>query len=169
MSSFILIASQTLTSASASVTFSSIPTTANGKTLRDLVLVISGRASVGTVRPYVRINGDTGNNYARVEMLSRPSGNFSSAGLQSYFDAGFFDTSQRGFATAQLLNFAQTNMHKSILVRSGYADNATSDGEIVASVTRWTNTAAITSLLVYIFGGAEFAVGSTISLYGIEG
>ena len=67
-------------------------------------------------------------------------------------------------ANIQILDYAQTNKHKSYLVR---ADNGGSQGTIM-SAHRWGNTAAITSLAVFLQGN-DLVAGSTFSLFGLEG
>jgi hypothetical protein len=165
MSSYIPIASQTLGSSAASVTFSSIPTTLNGKTLRDLVLVHS---TAGTP-PRMRVNSDTGSNYSHVRM----SGNGSSATSGGYTDTsvnlfavGFSGnpgpSTDVDFVVTQIFDYATTDKHKTMLSRHSIAS-----GAVEAFANRWANTSAITSILIY--GDSNFAAGSTFSLYGLEG
>jgi hypothetical protein len=58
------IATQTLGSAAASVTFSSIP-----GTYTDLVLVVAGTLTTGTENIVMQFNGDTGSNYSVTSLL----------------------------------------------------------------------------------------------------
>jgi hypothetical protein len=156
MSSYIPIASQTLGSSAASVTFSSIPTTLNGKTLRDLIIV--GRFESAGNNTLCRINSDTGNNYNHVLMYAAPSaGSFTQSSVDRFvLDFG------ASMLIMQVFDFAQTNKHKSILSRSDNASSATG-----AAACRWANTSAVTSIQLYV--GGTFAAGSTFSLYGLEG
>jgi hypothetical protein len=163
MSSYIPIASQTLGSSAASVTFSSIPTTLNGKTLRDLILVANGIADDVSRFMMGRVNGDSGSNYSYVLM----SGNGSAASPSTAFGDAFFRLTDGGStrkqAIHQIFDFAQTNKHKSMLTRGDVPESHT-----VAWATRWANTAAVTSITVLMSGG-NLQTGSTFSLYGLEG
>lgn len=164
MSSYIPIASQTLASATANVTFSSIPTTLNGKTLRDLVLVANGIADDVSRFMMGRINGDSGSNYSYVLMSGDGSSTSSStASGDSLFRLTLDGGSTRKQAIHQIFDFAETNKHKSMLTRGDVPQSHT-----VAWASRWANTAAITSIRVQMSGGSLQA-GSTFSLYGIEG
>jgi hypothetical protein len=174
MSSYIPIASQTLSSNQATVTFSSIPTSLLGKNLRDLVLVAEGVATGDNIGMTASFNSDSGSNYSSVTMQGNGSTAASSApiGQTSLYvanNAAFAASGRAIVATLSVFDFAQTNKHKSTLTRSN-AINASSGGtEAVAG--RWASTSAITSLSVNAISGNghTFAVGSTFSLYGIEG
>jgi hypothetical protein len=168
MSSYIPIASQTLASSASSVTFSSIPTELDGKTLRDLVLVMQPKriGSEGNWR--ITFNGDTNynDNYFGVTMWgtgsssgsSLPSGNNYKLNLdpQNYGDTYMYLTS--------ILDFAATDKHKTFL-------NRMNDGntQVLAGAYRWANTSAITTLKLHFFSDSLINSGSTFSLYGIEG
>lgn len=165
MSSYIPIASQTLGSSASSVTFSSIPTTLNGKTLRDLVLVMSVKATAGTPATYIRTNSSLGDYYG-VWMFGDGSSASSSTQPNSSRLYASTSTDYANFTviTAQFFDFAQTNKHKSVLSRWGSATNI----NVGAYAGRWDKTTAISSLLIYPDSFA-FEAGSTFSLYGIEG
>jgi hypothetical protein len=65
--------------------------------------------------------------------------------------------------TVSVFDFAQTNKHKSVLVRADRSAQAT---EMQAH--RWGSTSAITSIDLFA-GSGNLAAGSTFSLYGLEG
>jgi hypothetical protein len=164
MSSYIPIASQTLGSSAASVTFSSIPTTLNGKTLRDLVLVFRGGWSGGGTIVQCRFNGDaTSTNYFWVEMEGSPPQSPSSQASQSNLRAASFSDTTSSMVTVQIMDFAQTNKHKSALHRH---DDATQN--TISSAWRYASTSAITSI-TFIAGTGTLNTGSTFNLFGIEG
>ena len=157
MSAYTAIASQTLGSSASSVTFSSIP-----GTFRDLVIVLRFTASDGNIFPAMTFNSDTGANYNLVRM----DGNGSSAdsgtasGNSQFNIFGGFATSGRNFmATYNVMDYSQTNKHKSML---GREDDAA--GSVSARAYRWASTAAITTIT---FGGT-YPAGSTFSLYGVS-
>jgi len=163
----ILISSQVLASPTASVTFSSIPST-----YRDLRVVIVGQmGSAATAQgTSLRINADSGTNYNRVYMAGLGSSTSSSvaASLNAYFTEEWSNTEWVQYQL-DFLDYATIDRHKSFLVRNGAAGNAAS-----AQCGRWASTAAITSLTFYgsdAFAGVadSWIAGSTFYLYGIVG
>lgn len=164
MSSYIPIASQTTSSVS-TITFSSIPTTVNGKTIRDLVLAI--------VAPdtdcYLVFNNDTGQNYPAVYMGVFNGQTNPYSGIRTTrtkLEIG--GTAWGGITLVHILDFAQTNKHKLVLSRanspSGLYNDATE-----AYAGRWASTSAITSIRLETLSGTGLQPGSIASLYGIEG
>jgi hypothetical protein len=153
------IATTTLVSAQATVTFSSF----SGYT--DLVLVTSTKGST-TNYPRINFNSDTGNNYSRTVL--RGNGSTATSGRAS--NSGRIDlTSNASNSSAefnlntitQLLNYSNSTTYKTVLIR---ANNA-SDG-VDATVGLWRNTNAITSIDIGLDTGT-YAIGSTFTLYGI--
>jgi hypothetical protein len=160
MSTYTPIASQTLGSAAASVTFSSIP---QGYT--DLVIVVNAGASVGTANGGFRFNGDTGNNYSQTYLRGNGSTAASSAitnNSQINLDYYGFTTSLTNMEIIQIQNYSNSTTYKTVLIRG---DNA--DYGVKASVGLWRNTAAITSIVIKS-DAYNFISGSTFSIYGIQ-
>lgn len=150
---YIPLATVTLAGTATSVTFSSIPAT-----YRDLVLVVNGSAS-GLTDITWRANGDTGNNYAYVQMGNSGSSTFSNASSsENQAKIGNFGTGQ-STGLLQIMDYSATDKHKTALGRG----NDTGSNLSVIS-TRWANTDAITSVII---GGATYNSGTTFSLYGI--
>ena len=149
------LATVTLGSAAASVTFSSIPAT-----YRDLILVIGGGSASGQ-NIYIRNNGDTGSNYSYVWMVGTGSTTISQSGTRDAATVGSMFNSQ-GNAIIQLMDYSATDKHKTYLGRSGNAAN-----ETFAGASRWANTAAITSMVVFLAGSANWNSATTFSLYGV--
>lgn len=155
-STYVALATTTLSSAASSVTFSSIPAS-----YRDLVLVVQGTlASANTIA--AEVNGDTGSNYPWVRMYGTGSSAVDQSGTYVRALIGRLSTSQ-SVSIAQFMDYSATDKHKTILSRGDAADDLT-----VANAVRWANTAAITSILVREDGAGSFQAGSTFSLYGIE-
>jgi hypothetical protein len=154
--SYIALATTTLGSAAGSVTFSSIPNSVNGVALRDLVLIISGTSNTGTNIGWTP-NGDSSNHSAVFA-----SGNGSSPASGNIFGGqiGFLYTTQ-GDIELQVMDYAQTDKHKTILAR---ANNAANQTWMLAG--RWGSNAAITSFGLTAFGNS-FATGTRLSLYGV--
>lgn len=156
------LATTTLASASATVTFSSIP-----GTYRDLRLVIVPVASTGTGDVKINFNGDTGaSSYAQVYMYGNGSSAVSGSATNFatiYASAGAtFTTAFETVITTDIFDYAQTDKHKTVLCRGNVASINTN-----ASAARWVSTSAITSIVV----GAQtnnFGVGTVISLYGVS-
>lgn len=160
---YIPIASQTLGSSQASVTFSSIPTTLQGQNLRDLVLVVSAAANVNSAIR-MRFNGDTASNYTSTYIQGTST--TASTGTRSFgfMDLSFSATVRTTFGftnAAQLMDYSATDKHKTVLHRPNDPGAA-----IEAFVGRWANTSAITNIEVYNPSGT-FSAGSTFSLYGV--
>lgn len=158
MSAYTAIASQTLTSAASSVTFSSIP-----QDFRDLVLVCSVSVSSNA---YIRMrfNGNTtDSNYFQVNMAGPGSGSgLSYSGNQAFIqDAITYDSSLHNLII-NIMDYSVTDKHKSSLARSNGAATAT-----VASATRFANTAAVTRIDL-VPADVNFLSGNTFSLYGVS-
>lgn len=152
------ISTQTLGSAAASVTFSSIPST-----YTDLVLVATGNSST-LVDTYLRFNGDsTSGLYSTTRLYgtgsTAASDRFSS---QNQILAGDFNTASNSVAIIQINNYSNTTTNKTSLIRSNIANSI-----VFANVGLWRNTAAITSVIMSTSSGT-FSTGSTFSLYGVK-
>ena len=147
------LATVTLGSTAASVTFSSIPAT-----YRDLILVVAG-TTTSAANLTTQVNGDTGNNYNTVEASATASGtqSFTNTSVDRFY-AGTLQTTQFN-NILQFMDYSATDKHKTILVRL----NSTST-IIGMTAGRWANTAAINSINVF---GATFNAGATFSLYGV--
>jgi hypothetical protein len=152
------LATVTLGSSAASVTFSSIPAT-----YRDLVLVIDGPAltsSEGNL--YAIINGDTGANYSRVFMSGTGSSAYSaSASGETVLNFGYYQPNKHT-TIAQFMDYSATDKHKTVLSRVN-----NTNGEVYGWASRWASTSAITSLLIDTSSAGSFAATTSFALYGI--
>ena len=155
------LATVTLGTATASITFSSIPAT-----YRDLILVINGTmASAGNFS--YRLNGDSGNNYNIVYAQAWNggvlSGTLSPENRMLPWVPNNIDTSGNFYWQSQLMDYAATDKQKTALNR---INGLNSGSQLTAmSAGRWANTAAVTSMNV--IATQNFSVGSTFSLYGV--
>lgn len=138
-----------------SITFSSIPTAG----YRDLLLVFAGNGS-GTIETLLRFNSDSGANYPQVGMRGLGSGSGTSAASTetAIYTYGRVSTVQ-GVIIYQIMDYAQTDKHKTVLVRGDTADHSTA-----ATAARWASLNAINTLT---FSTASGSVTGTLSLYGI--
>jgi len=154
---YVPIATQTLGSATASVTFSSIPST-----YQDLVLVCNGIRSAAAVTA-VQLNGDTASNYSQT--LLSGNGSSASSSRNTSVGNGVLDytgnTTNPSTTVAHFLNYANTNTYKTFLSRANNASDF-----VGAYVNLWRSTAAINSIYIYA-GSGTFNAGSTFNLYGI--
>ena len=150
------IATQTLGSTAATVTFSSIP-----GTYTDLVLITSNTSSAGLGGVYLdQINGDTGANYSSTKIFG--------TGTVAGSDRNTSDTGVNIALTNStqcnnifhFLNYSNTTTFKTVLARG----NSGGAGQTRASVALFRSTAAITS---FRLSGVTFDAGSTFTLYGI--
>ena len=159
---YTLLDSSVLTSEVATVTFSSIPST-----YRDLVVIAVCSPTVYAGDFAIKFNGDTGTNYNWVFMngsasvTSGAQSGVSRLKLQGQSDPQADDVN---FVKIDILDYAQTDKHKSLLSRF----NSTDGGAVVATAGRWASTSAINSLTFYMQDGDNFNIGGTFYLYGIE-
>ena len=149
-----LIESQTLGSATATVTFSSIPAT-----FTDLILVI--RARTISANYNLRLNGDTGANYSYTVIAGNGSSATSSRSSSNTVIGLTYTGSGAPMTKLQIQDYANTTTYKTVLNRQDDAANAT-----VASVGLWRSTAAINSITIVSPG--TIPSGSTFKLYGIQ-
>ena len=153
-----------------SVTFSSLPTTY--KHLQIRAVIRDQTAATGTSGIWIRMNGDTGNNYAWHRLRGYGSGiNSESSSSTNQILAGVGCRNNEtanifGTAIIDILDFNSTGKNKTIRSLSGNPATANTP-EIELNSGVWFSTAAITSLVVYGDGG--FVQNCRISLYGIRG
>jgi hypothetical protein len=153
------IATTTLGSAQATVTFSSIT-----GTYTDLILIVSGTCSAGSYLT-LRFNSDTSTNYSTTELY----GDGTTAGSvrnssNNYMYIGAIRTTQSNILTS-IQNYSNTTTYKSVLSRT---NNAATETKAVVGLWRAT-PAAITTIDVGTGGANTFQTGSTFTLYGIKG
>jgi hypothetical protein len=161
MSTYTPIATQTLGSAAASVTFSSIP---QGYT--DLVLVMSVKGSTANF-PTLRFNSDSGSNYSRTILTGNGSAASSERGTSETGAAINFNaqtsTSEFNYnSITHIQNYSNSTTYKTQLTRANQAALG-----VDAIATLWRNTAPITEITIYTNTG-NHAAGSTFTLYGIQ-
>jgi hypothetical protein len=152
---------------SASISFSSIPSTYKHLQIRGI-----GRTSAGGESLRLRFNSDTGANYANHELYG--TGSAASAYAESNVNSNFADSFAPSSASANvfgvgvidILDYANTNKYKTIRALSGYDNNGS--GYAVLNSGLWRNTAAIDTILLF-FGSGNLTQYSSFALYGIKG
>jgi hypothetical protein len=156
------IATQTLGSSAATVTFSSIPST-----YTDLVLVLSATSNVAA-NSYVRLNNDSGTNYSWTALYGDGStaGSDKASSTANGILVDYFanpTSTQINTVIMQFNNYSNTTTFKTVLSRANRAGSGTD-----AIVALWRSTAAITELTLRFTGSQTWSTGSTFSLYGIK-
>lgn len=158
------IASQTLGSDAASITFGSGGTLP--QTYTDLVIVaFSAEGAVNPNLPTLAMtfNGDTGNNYSRTLVFGNGSTASSARGSSNpawYHASG--TTSDYRAAVISIMSYSNTNVFK-----TGLAADGNAGASVVRNVGLWRSTSAITSITIAGLT-ANLKSGSTFSLYGIK-
>lgn len=158
------IATNTLTAAAASLTFSSIP-----QTYTDLMLVCNfgETAIVPSPSLVLQFNGDTGTNYSMTNLRGNGTAVGSSRQTSAtsmnfiYFDG----TTIVQTVIANIFNYSNTTTYKSALGRGNSNGNAAG---AQASVGLWRSTAAITSITFLLDTATTYLAGSSFTLYGIK-
>jgi hypothetical protein len=155
------IATTTLVSATASVTFSSIT-----GSYTDLVIISTAGVTAGAVNFAVRFNSDSGANYSRTVLSGTGSSVLSdkNTGLTYTIlnDYGYLDTTLNTNILGYIMNYSNSTTYKTTLSRTNNVANGTS-----ACVNLWRSTAAINRLDI-LSTSSTFLAGSTFTLYGIK-
>ena len=163
-STYTPIATTTLGSAQATVTFSSI-----AGTYTDLVLICNIAQAAGNNSLRIRYNSDTGTNYSRTYLLgngSTASSGRTSSDVSGYVSETTGSTTLELAVVAHIMNYSNTTTYKTHISRSNRASSS-----VDAVVGLWQSTSAITRIDLAIGGSFptnNFATGSTFTLYGIE-
>lgn len=174
-SAFFPIATTTLATASASVTFSSIPATYTHLQVRAFLKYSPTGNDRSAVT--VRFNSDSGNNYnqgalygtgttlASDQAISQSATRFASVAAPSSHSNY---TSTFGMFVADILDYANTNKYKTILGIGGYDSNSTTYSNVAMQSGAWLSTVAISSMVMTPDSG-NWSVGSQFTLYGVKG
>lgn len=157
-STYTPIATTTLGSSQANVTFSSLGS------YTDLVLVINSKSTVND-DIYLQFNNDTGGNYSSTWIRGTGSAASSvrvsnTTGMR-LSDQGSPTTSNNTTSIIQIMNYGNASTYKTVLARS----NNSSVG-LEAVVGLWRSTSAITSIKIYLGSGSWESAG-TFTIYGI--
>jgi hypothetical protein len=167
------LATTTLGTAAATVTFSSI-----SGAYTDLVLVcnIQGINTISEAAAlYLEYNSDSGSNYSSTRLM----GNGSTASSSRYSNQtenfiGLFPAfttagSKFGPQIIYLQNYSNSTTYKTILSRfNSEGTGVSGEDRVGAFVGLWRSTAAITTIDLTSSASGGFATGSTFTLYGIK-
>jgi|LakMenEpi03Aug12_release.lakeMendotaPanAssembly.Ray.scaffolds.fasta_scaffold894859_2 hypothetical protein len=172
MATYTLISSNVLTTATASVTFSSIPAT-----YTDLVVRWSARSAQAnaTTRININLNGVSGTSYSFTKLQA--TGTSASSANISGFDKWWGEYVSANNATSNtfgsgelyLPNYLST-VNKPASFFSVAENNTTANGDwyVSALASLATITSAITSVALTLNTGDNFMTGSSFYLYGIS-
>ena len=164
-STYTPIATTTLGSAAASVTFSSI-----SGAYTDLVLVASNVLNASSTNSvFLRFNSDSSTNYSSTFLEGTGSAASSNrVSNRTVIDSGYnvgLSTSSVGQVIFNIMNYANTTTFKTVISRFAQAVGAAPGTS--ATVSLWRKTPeAITSIEVRC--DVNFSIGSTFTLYGIK-
>lgn len=159
---------------SASITFSSIPSTY--KHLQIRILGRTNRTSYSS--DYIKLvaNSDTGANYANHQLVGTGSsasaaattGN-TSAFIQR-FSGNAIAANTFGVGVIDILDYANSSKNKTIRNLGGLEENNVAGvGEVGLYSSLWLNTSAISSITLSSGGGTLLSEYSSFALYGIKG
>lgn len=155
-STYTPIATTTLGSATASVTFNSF----SGYT--DIVAVLNPTRVTADTNATIRFNSDSGTNYSWTQIYGDGTSAISDRTTNAtYINLGYTNTTQPA-KIVYIQNYGNSSTYKTVLVRHSNASTVAQ-----AIVGMWRNTAAITSITFALSDGNNLAAGSTFTLYGI--
>lgn len=165
---YTLIGAQTLSSA-ATVTFSSIPAI-----YTDLRLVVVGGTTRATTSDIIRYqyNGDTASNYSEIDLNGTGAAVASNhyANQTHQFQGAVrlvgTDFGLRSMIIYDIMDYSNTTTYKTTLARCVTPESSVVGTSIAVGL--WRSTAAITSIYLQGDTVANFAIGTTFKLYGIE-
>jgi hypothetical protein len=155
------IATTTLGSPSATITFSSIPST-----YTDLRVVIVATATIAAPDIEVRFNGDTATNYSRTRLVGLGSVFNGLSSDQNRMPADYtgLSTTIPSLYEFDIFSYAGSE-NKTVLVKT--SEDRNGSGDIFLQVGLWRNTAAINSI-TFLLSAYNYATGTTATLYGIK-
>lgn len=155
------IATNTLGSNTASVTFSSIP-----QTYTDLVLIVNFGKSTSNPSVYIQFNSDTATNYSLTTLQGTGT---AAASARSSNDGGMYvnfrdpGTTVTSNVIGSIMDYSNTTTYKTALFRFNESTTGTA-----TTVGLWRSTSAINTVKVAFDNAALYLSGSTFTLYGIK-
>ena len=176
LSSYESIATVTVSSATPTITFSSIPATFEHLQIRAILRNTSG--SSGSKDLFMNFNGDTNTNYRQYKVLfgdgssaaSAASGT-STAALNKISPAHFLEDGNTASIynafVCDILDYRNTNKYK--VTRSFTGQDLNGSGRLNLFSGLWQSTSAITSIDLTVEGGNNFKQYTQFALYGIKG
>lgn len=168
-----LIASNTLGSAAASVTFSDIP-----GTYTDLVIKFSARSAANNSgygqSMDIRFNSDSANNYSATLLTGLGSSGSDSSRVSNQskgflrFAAGDAGQTSNTFSNGEIYIPSYTASANKAYSSFAVNEDNTTTARMSADAELWRNTASITSVYLALNDASNFVSGSSFFLYGIS-
>ena len=160
-STYTPIATTTLGSAAANITFSSI-----SSAYTDLIVIVNGGFSSLDALA-IQVNTDTGSNYSTTILNGDGSSAISwrsSGSTKIYMNYnGLTGSSFSGAWVMHFQNYSNTTTNKTMIGRYNGASNETG-----ASVGLWRSTSVINSIKLFGNSGSNLLTGTTATLYGVK-
>lgn len=165
------IATTTLSSAVASVSFTSI-----SSTYTDLVVIASVQGQSAGCNMEIWFNGDGSNtNYSSTVLYGAGAAGATRNSNQAKIDFGtnggmpYANSNQFGLAVYHIQNYSNSTTYKTVLGTARSPNGGYTDApEITFAAGIWRNTAAITSINIGVNNSKTMQIGSTITIYGIK-
>ena len=168
------IATANGTGSSDTISFTSIPSTYTHLQIRAIARDTS--AFNDSYGAKLKINSDTGNNYASHYILGNGSSVVAGSQGTSITPPNCMQTAGGGMSASifsaiiiDFLDYANTNKYKTIRVLTGVEPNSTSGDNVGLQSALWMNTNAITQIDITSDSGGNWATGTHFALYGIKG
>jgi hypothetical protein len=171
--SFESIATANGTGSSATITFSSIPSTYTHLQIRAITRDTS--AFNDSYGAKLKINSDTGSNYASHYLLGNGSSAIAASQGVSITPPNCMQTAGGGMAAnvfsatiIDILDYKNTNKYKTVRVLTGVEPNSATGDNVGLQSALWMNTNAITQIDITSDSGGNWATGTQFALYGIK-
>lgn len=158
------IATTTLGSAQANITFSSIPAT-----YTDLRLVMTGLVS-GSASLNLQYNANTATNYSQTDLYGDGTSVASARATNGTYillkgDGAFNpSTTITNFVTVDIFSYAGSTNKTCLFTNAGDLNGS---GETTVNVGLWRSTSAITSIKIFTNSPVNLSTGFTATLFGI--
>jgi hypothetical protein len=156
------IATNTLGTATAEVTFSSI---SGGFT--DLVVIQTFPNDEVYGYTTFRYNGDTSSNYSLTTVYGYTTATSGRESNVTSIRLGTSSYMSNGVTITNIQNYSNTTTYKTSISRYNFGQSSAGMQDVGATVGLWRSTSAITSITLLISSGT-YPAGSTFTLYGIK-
>ena len=165
-STYTPIATSTYGSDAGAFSFTSIPST-----YTDLIAVLNIRSKKAASTGFLcsRMNSDSGSTHSYTILTGSGSSASSSRNTNVSWDS-FAEIAGNNAASGvystviyHIMNYANTTTNKTLIARVNEAGS-----NVSAQVGLWRSTSAMTSLQFFDYDGANFAAGSSFTLYGVK-
>jgi hypothetical protein len=170
-SAFDLLATTTLSTDTATVSFAGLDSYSDYKHLQIRAVGQVNDTNDSLHNIFIRLNSDTGNNYAQSLLYGQGSSVISGANASTdfmYVRNVFGSKANTAYAGSVVIDFLDIHSSSKNTTMRGFGGTA-QPGEKQIGITSglWNNTAAVTTILLYL-NSDSFSAGSRFSLIGIR-